>query len=125
MNILLVYNPKSGHQSFTHALDFVVKRVQEEGYQLLLYRLDGYKELGPYFDTVQFDTVDRIWIAGGDGTLNTVVNELLKREIDLPIGVFPVGTANDFANYFELPRSIDEQIDIALGQLCSPADVVK
>jgi len=125
MNILLIYNPKSGHQSFTQSLDLIIKRVQEEGYQLLLYRLDGYEELGPYFDTVDLDAVDRIWIAGGDGTLNTVVNEMLKRSIELPIGIFPVGTANDFANYFELPKSIDEQIDIALGHICTPADIGK
>lgn len=123
MNILLVYNPKSGHRSFTHSLDEVVRRVQNSGFQLLLYRLEGYGEIASYFDRLSVETLDRIWIAGGDGTINTVVNELLKRNINLPIGLFPCGTANDFAHYFELPKSIDELLDIALGNNCKPADV--
>lgn len=123
MNILLIYNPNSGHRAFIQSLDTVIKRVQDEGYQILLYRLDNYTGIGDYFDTVSIDTIDRVWIAGGDGTLNTVVNALLQRNIELPIGILPVGTANDFAYYFDFPKDLDAQLDIALSNVCTPIDV--
>lgn len=123
MNILLVYNPNSGHKSFTQSIDRVIERVQNEGHQLLLYRLDHYDGIGNYFDKLPFETIDRLWIAGGDGTLNTVITALLQRNIELPIGILPVGTANDFAHYFDFPKNLDAQLDVALGDVCTPVDI--
>lgn len=125
MNILLIYNPKSGHKTVTQSLDKIIERVQHAGYQLLLYRLDGYGSIRSYFDGIDFSTIDRVWIAGGDGSINTVVNELMNRSIDLPIGLFPMGTANDYAHYFELPRDLEDQLDIALGHAITSSDVGK
>ncbi|MBN2897370.1 MAG: YegS/Rv2252/BmrU family lipid kinase [Clostridia bacterium] len=123
MNILLVYNPNSGHRVFAQFLDRIIERVQKEGFQLLLYRLDDYVGIEAYFDTLMLDSIDRIWVAGGDGTLNTVINALLRRNIELPIGILPMGTANDFAHYFDFPKELDELLDIALGHVCTPVDI--
>lgn len=43
--------------------------------------------------------VDGIAVAGGDGTLNEVVSALarLRLPTPLPVGIVPMGTANDFA----------------------------
>ena len=65
----------------------------------------------------------QVIVAGGDGTINICVNALLKNNIDLPIAIFPSGTANDFASYFEMPETIDAMIDVALGDYQVPVDV--
>jgi len=44
---------------------------------------------------------DLVVVAGGDGTLNEVVNGLAA---DCPVAVFPLGTANVLAKEFRLPR---------------------
>lgn len=41
-------------------------------------------------------------IGGGDGTLNTAAGALA--ETDLPLGVLPLGTANDFARTLGIPQ---------------------
>jgi diacylglycerol kinase family enzyme len=46
-----------------------------------------------------------IVIAGGDGTLNRVVNAL--DGADVPIGLLPIGTGNDFARAMCVPRSAE------------------
>ena len=47
--------------------------------------------------------------AGGDGTLNEVVNGLVGHEFRPKFGIIPVGTTNDFARAIGVPRSIEEQ----------------
>lgn len=44
--------------------------------------------------------------AGGDGTLNSAVDGLI--ETGLPLGVVPLGTANDFARTLDLPTDLAE-----------------
>src|SRR5262249_34963020 len=39
--------------------------------------------------------------AGGDGTVNTLVNAM--KGVELPLALLPLGTANDLAREFDLP----------------------
>ena len=48
---------------------------------------------------------DVVVACGGDGTLNEVVNGLDGR--DVPLGVVPLGTANDFARQTGIPEEAD------------------
>ena len=47
------------------------------------------------------DKVDRIIIGGGDGTLNAALEVVL--ESGLPLGILPLGTANDLARTLGIP----------------------
>ena len=47
--------------------------------------------------------VDLVIIGGGDGTLNAAVDALV--EAGLPLGILPLGTANDLARTLEIPTS--------------------
>src|SRR5205085_4450848 len=40
--------------------------------------------------------------AGGDGTLNEVINGIAKHANDVVVGVLPLGTGNDFARSLKL-----------------------
>jgi diacylglycerol kinase (ATP) len=56
--------------------------------------------------------VDVILAAGGDGTLNQVVNGILtgrEKETKLPvIGVIPIGSGNDFARTVNIKTSVEQ-----------------
>jgi diacylglycerol kinase (ATP) len=56
--------------------------------------------------------VDVVVAVGGDGTLNQVVNGLDGR--DTPLGVVPLGTANDFARQIGIPADADHAMDVVL-----------
>lgn len=121
--VLLVYNPFSGNGMFANHLDHIIARFQEENLAVRPVRGVKSEMIEFAFQTMHQEEYQQVIIAGGDGTINIVVNLMVKYNIDLPISIFPSGTANDFAYYLELPDSIDEMIDIALGDKFTYADV--
>jgi diacylglycerol kinase (ATP) len=69
---------------------------------------------------------DLIAVAGGDGTLNEVVNGLARAARRTRIGIIPLGTGNDFARTLGLPSSLEENIDIIKSAAkTAPIDLVR
>lgn len=56
------------------------------------------------------DRVDMIVVAGGDGTLHLAVDELVAS--GLPLGVVPLGTANDLASTLGIPLAVDQACEV-------------
>lgn len=64
--------------------------------------------------TMSEANADLIISAGGDGTLNEVVNGLMECEWNGRLAVLPLGTANDFAAGLEIPATIPDALAVAL-----------
>lgn len=55
--------------------------------------------------------------AGGDGTINEVVNGLAEHFGRVRLGILPLGTGNDLARTLEIPDDLDEAVALlAAGQ---------
>jgi YegS/Rv2252/BmrU family lipid kinase len=59
------------------------------------------------------DQVDMVIVGGGDGTLNAAVQGLVNTH--LPLGILPLGTANDLARTLGIPSSVPEACEIIAG----------
>lgn len=59
------------------------------------------------------DEVDLLIVGGGDGTFNALAEVLA--ESGLPVGILPLGTANDLARTLGIPSSLDEACAIISG----------
>lgn len=123
--VLLFYNPNSGNGLFKNNLDYIIDRFQTEGYQVIPIRAAKGMTIDRAFATMDTSQYRQIIAAGGDGTINICVNAMIRHNIDLPLAIFPAGTANDFAYYFEIPNDIGGMMDIALGNRFTHADVGK
>lgn len=70
---------------------------------------------------------ERIIAGGGDGTINAVANALIRQsggDRKVTLGVFPLGTANDFARGCGLPADdLTECLRIACTRASKPIDV--
>jgi YegS/Rv2252/BmrU family lipid kinase len=121
--VLLYYNPSAGNGVFKNNLDRVVERFQKKKMLVTPVRADRRDVLDRFFSRVNMTGYKKIIAAGGDGTINTAVNAMIKHDLHLPLSIFPSGTANDLAHYFDMPDSIEDMLDIALEDRYTPMDV--
>lgn len=66
-----------------------------------------------------------ILIAGGDGTVDTIVNYIKNNNINLPIGIIPAGTANDFAKFIGMPMEVSKACEKILSTQPKKIDIGK
>jgi len=63
--------------------------------------------------------------AGGDGTLNEVINGVARHVRNVRIGLLPLGTGNDFARSLKLPATVEENIAVLRAGQTRPIDLVR
>lgn len=68
---------------------------------------------------------DLVLAAGGDGTINEVVNGLARAEHLPRLGIVPFGTANDFATSLGVPDDPAEAVRVALTGKVLEADIAR
>lgn len=104
--VRFIYNPQSGETVITEWLDKIIEIYQAHGCLIEPYRLNfsdnEEQEMLRGIDETYF----HILIAGGDGTINYVVNAMKRLGMDLPIAVLPTGTANDFSHMMGVPSDL-------------------
>jgi diacylglycerol kinase (ATP) len=68
---------------------------------------------------------DLVVAAGGDGTINEVVNGLARAEHMPRLGIVPFGTANDFATALGIPEDPAAAMRVALNGKALEADIAR
>lgn len=96
-------------------LDNAVQILRNMGFELCEERIDQPDHL-PDIIRQYRDRVDRVIIGGGDGTLNAAVEGLVDTQI--PLGILPLGTANDLARTLGISALLPEACRIiATGRI--------
>lgn len=64
-------------------------------------------------------------VAGGDGTANLVLNQLLHHEwpVSPTLGILPAGSGSDFVRTFAIPNQLEAAADHFIGDDQYPVDV--
>ena len=89
---VFLYNTQSGKCKIGHCTASICTVFRAYGYEIVPQPIDF--EANPFDGNEQ---IDLMVVAGGDGTVNYVVNAMRNKGLDIPLGVIPAGTANDFA----------------------------
>jgi diacylglycerol kinase (ATP) len=109
--LLVLFNPKAHSGSDAEAGPAFERRLREAGFDVLMHRLEKSGDVDALIEQHAGDC-DAVVIGGGDGTMGSALPAILKA--DRPMGVWPLGTANDFA------RSLDiENDDAAVAALAA------
>jgi diacylglycerol kinase (ATP) len=105
---LVVHGARAGRPDFRHMVGWVKERGHAVDVRVTYARGDA-ESLARDAAAAGADVVVAV---GGDGTLNEVVNGL--DGFDTPLGVLPLGTANDFARQAGIPADADHAMDVIL-----------
>jgi len=103
--LLMNRHARQGKKGLSEAID----QLQTLGLELIEESTEDPRHLPDIIRRYQ-DRVDLVIIGGGDGTLNAAVDGLV--DTHLPLGILPLGTANDLARTLGIPNSLPEACEI-------------
>lgn len=94
--LLLVYNPTAGRGRHG-LLRAVVEGLTAQGAGVDVRPTTGPDDAEAFGRAASRFTHDAVIVAGGDGTINGMVNGLMQAEAPPPLAIIPLGTANVLA----------------------------
>ena len=121
----LIYNPTSGREEIKRRLPDILQRLDQGGIETSCYATMGPGDATLEATRVCSEDYDMVFAAGGDGTLYEIINGMAQCEYRPPLGVFPVGTTNDFARGLGIPMNWKMYCDLVLRQRAYSVDVGK
>src|SRR5262245_51904325 len=104
---LLIVNTKS--RSGKDSCEAAIEGLRRHGIEPVYQDCGSKKEVVKLIQTHAND-VDMIVVGGGDGTLNGVAAAVM--EAKRPMGILPLGTANDLARTLNIPADLEAAIRI-------------
>lgn len=119
----VIYNPTSGRESFKKHLPDVLEILEKAGYETSCHATTGAGDATAAARIAVERRFDLVIAAGGDGTINEVVNGMAEQEYRPKLGVIPVGTTNDFARALHIPRDIAAAAEIIAKGDTIPVDI--
>ncbi|EOS65888.1 diacylglycerol kinase family protein [Oscillibacter sp. 1-3] len=101
--LLMIVNPRAGRHKSRGPLFDAAAILSQAGYLLSIHNTTA--RPGDAADTAASagGTYDAVAAVGGDGTLNEVVNGLMRLDCPPLLGYLPQGSTNDFASSLRLP----------------------
>lgn len=120
----IIYNPTSGREIFKKHLAQVLQKFEQAGYETSTHATTCAGDATHAAKEAALREFDLIIAAGGDGTINEVVNGLAPLDNRPTLGVIPVGTTNDFARALGIPREdILKAADTVINGVARPIDI--
>ncbi|ANY72894.1 MULTISPECIES: diacylglycerol kinase [Paenibacillus] len=124
-NARLIYNPTSGREEMKRRLADILHRLDSAGIETSCHATTGEGDATREAADAVERGYDLVIAAGGDGTLNEVINGMAGRDNLPPLGIFPLGTTNDFARALGISRNWEEYCDLVIRGETRPIDVGK
>lgn len=107
----LIYNPKSGRQQERElAIKNFIAMMEQKGFSIEARRTERAFHATELAKEAVDRQVDLVVANGGDGTLNEVLQTMVGSQV--PLAVWPGGTANVVALDLQLPRNPKDIVDL-------------
>ena len=85
-------------------IELAAQKLRRSGFDLVEVPTENPSQLSEVIRRHE-RSVDLVIVGGGDGTLNAAIGGLVDTQI--PLGILPLGTANDLARTLGIPTNID------------------
>lgn len=111
MTYLLIFNPKSGKGKIQKDLPKIQSFFERKKIHLDIHETISQEDARNYVLNAN-KSYDCVMVAGGDGTISTVLNGLLKLDKKPILGVLPYGSANDVSHILGIPKNIKKTLEL-------------
>ena len=101
--LLMIVNPRAGRHKSRGPLFDAAAILSQAGYLLSIHNTTARPGDAAETAASAGGTYDAVAAVGGDGTLNEVVNGLMRLDCPPLLGYLPQGSTNDFASSLRLP----------------------
>lgn len=110
--IAFIVNPVAGGGRAYRMISKIEKIMKEKltDYKIYITKYAGEGQI--LAKKAAMEGFDIIAAVGGDGTVHEVINGI--RGTKAVLGIVPLGTGNDFARYFQIPKKLEKAIDILI-----------
>ncbi|MCP9494420.1 MAG: diacylglycerol kinase family lipid kinase [Pyrinomonadaceae bacterium MAG19_C2-C3] len=126
MKSRLIVNPVSGTDAAPDFLQTINERLRADIGEMDIVMTTAAGDARAAGESAAREGYARLYVAGGDGTLNEVLNGVASVEGGLEqmtFGLIPLGTGNDFADALGLPEDVEAALDILLAERTIQVDV--
>lgn len=121
----IIYNPTAGREAFKKELAMVLEKLEVAGYETSAHATTCEGDATEAAKYAVQEHYDLIVVAGGDGTINEVINGMADSDYRPKLGIVPAGTTNDFARALGIPRDIKKAINIITEDRSMALDIGK
>lgn len=112
MRVCFIYNPESGSGKITSYLAYIEEEFLKYNHEITLYATK--REKDAYLYAKLSSEYDMVLVAGGDGTLNEVVNGVMTLDNKPTIAYIPTGTVNDVGHLIGMKKNVKKTLRLIL-----------
>ena len=121
MQVAVIVNPRAGKGSVINKIKTLRKTFGNDLMQLIT--ADSSEQATSLAKSAAAQGADAVVAAGGDGTVNAVANGLIGS--NCPLGIVPVGSANDLADNCGIPLKIEAAAKIIMSASAKNIDAIR
>lgn len=121
--LYFILNLQSGKATISSKLAVVIDMFTKAGYEVTARPTQERMDACAAAKYACGQGFDLIVCSGGDGTLNEVIQGVMRSENKLPIGYIPAGSTNDFARGVGIPRNIIDAVQWIIDGKKYPCDI--
>lgn len=126
---VLFYHEHSGLKDIYEGVGEVTKSLSSMCKHLSIQLSENEGDIIKYCESIKNDKygseIDILFILGGDGTVNELVNGVMQHDLQLPVGIIPGGTFNDFTKTLNLDSNFKNASSQLLSAQVGSYDVMK
>lgn len=108
--IIFIINPISGVIKKNCIEDQIIKYLDIEKYNYLIYKTEYAKHAIELAKKAVDEKADIIVAVGGDGSINEIINGI--KGSDIKLAIIPLGSGNGLARFLKIPLQVKEAIHL-------------
>lgn len=120
--ILVVINPISGDLEKDDLKNKIEQDLSRRHHEHYVFETTGTADKEKIENLINTQNPDLVLVVGGDGTIQLVAQSIMDKNVS--VGIIPAGSANGLAFNLNIPDTLEDQIDVALGTHTLMMDII-